>query len=130
MRIILAHRCAPSSDDFQTFHANSLFASQNTSTTATIRYGTGTVALNLLYETVGMGGINISNQALGVATALTSDFNLISCDGLVVSPYLHQDTRTEEEVITFECDHMGDMLIASTSVTSFDMCVRNHILLS
>jgi hypothetical protein len=59
---------------------------QTTTTTATIRYGTGAVALDLIYDTVGMGGISITKQGLGVATALTSDFNYVSCDGLVVRP--------------------------------------------
>lgn len=57
---------------------------QNTSTRAQIRYGTGSVALNLVYETVNFGGITVKNQGVGLATALTSDFVDVSCDGLVV----------------------------------------------
>lgn len=58
---------------------------QLTSTTATIRYGTGAVLLRLIYDTVTMAGITLPRQGVGVATALTSDFNYVSCDGLVVS---------------------------------------------
>jgi hypothetical protein len=125
---VVAYRFASTLDDLQSLNADSLFAVQNTSTTATIRYGTGTVALNLLYETVGMGGISITNQALGVATALTSDFNLISCDGLVVSCFLHQDNSTEEKVFSFECqlDCMVNSTIACAPVTSFDMCIQGY----
>lgn len=66
-------------------HLNmSCVAMQNTSTRATIRYGTGSVALNLVYEETSFGGIPIQRQGVGLATALTSDFVDVSCDGLVV----------------------------------------------
>ena len=57
---------------------------QLTSTRATVRYGTGSVALTLMYETVSIAGISIPRQGVGLATALTSDFDYVSCDGLVV----------------------------------------------
>ena len=62
---------------------------QLTSTRATVRYGTGSVALTLMYETVNIAGISIPRQGVGLATALTSDFDYVSCDGLVVSS--HED---------------------------------------
>ena len=57
---------------------------QLTSTRATVRYGTGSVALSLMYDTVNIAGISIPHQGVGLATALTSDFDYVSCDGLVV----------------------------------------------
>ena len=58
---------------------------QNTSTSAVVSYGTGQVKLNLIHDTANMGGIQIPGQGIGLATALTSDFSDVSCDGLVVS---------------------------------------------
>ena len=39
-----------------------------------------------MYETVNIAGISIPQQGVGLATALTSDFDYVSCDGLVVRP--------------------------------------------
>ena len=49
------------------------------------QYGTGSVAFDIVNETVTMADIAIPNQAFGLATSYDGDLGDGSCDGLIVS---------------------------------------------
>ncbi len=77
---------------------------QNGSVSRTIRYGTGDVTLDLIYDSAKIGGIEIKDQGFGYARALSVEFNAVSCDGLVVSlPSNSNDCDSSGKALMLEC---------------------------
>lgn len=54
-----------------------------------IQYATASVAGNLAYETINLGGIVIPKQAIGMVKTAGSGLQESSCDGIFVSLELH-----------------------------------------